>query len=58
MRVGLLSDSHENKIAFEAVLADMTDVDQLVCAGDIAGNTPRPATRVEALRRRVDEFGR
>jgi len=52
MRVGLLSDIHGNKIALEAVLADMPDVDQLVCAGDVVGYNPWPADCVEALRER------
>ena len=34
MRAGLISDSHGNKVALNAVLADMPPVDTLVCAGD------------------------
>jgi len=32
MRVGVLSDVHANRVALEAVLADMPPVDALVCA--------------------------
>jgi len=56
MQVGLISDIHGNRVALEAVLADMPPVDRLVCAGDVVGYNPWPAARLEALRRGVDEF--
>jgi putative phosphoesterase len=52
MRVGLVSDIHSNRVAFEAVLDDMPAVDALVCAGDVVGYNPWPAECVEAVRER------
>jgi len=60
MRVGLLSDIHGNRIALEAVFADLSDresdsdggVDLLACAGDVVGYNPWPADCVELLRER------
>ena len=52
MRIGVLSDVHSNRVAFEAVLADMPDVDALICAGDVVGYNPWPAECVELVRER------
>ena len=52
MLVGVLSDIHGNKPALDAVLADMPDVDALVCAGDVVGYNPWPAECVDLLRER------
>ncbi|WP_114576840.1 metallophosphoesterase [Saliphagus sp. LR7] len=52
MRVGLISDIHGNRVALEAVLANMPDVDRLVCAGDVVGYNPWPADCVDAMRER------
>ena len=52
MRIGVLSDIHSNRVAFEAVLADVPDVDALVCAGDVVGYNPWPAECVELVRER------
>jgi len=52
MRVAVLSDVHSNRVALEAVLADLPDVDALVCAGDVVGYNPWPAECVEAVRDR------
>ena len=52
MRVGLISDVHANRVALEAVLADMPTVDALACAGDVVGYNPWPAECVEMLRER------
>ena len=52
MLVGVISDIHANRVALEAVLADMPDVDALVCAGDVVGYNPWPAECVDALRER------
>lgn len=49
MRVGVLSDVHANRVALEAVLADMPPVDALVCAGDVVGYNPWPADCVDRL---------
>lgn len=52
MLVGVLSDLHGNRPAFEAVLADMPDVDAMVCAGDLVGYNPWPGDAVDAVRER------
>jgi len=52
MRVGVISDIHANLVALEAVLADMPEVDELVCAGDVVGYNPNPAECVAAVRDR------
>ena len=52
MYVGIVSDIHANRVALEAVLDDMPDVDVLVCAGDVVGYNPWPAACVETLRER------
>ena len=52
MRVGLISDVHGNRVALEAVLADMPPVDRLACAGDIVGYNPSHADCVDAMRER------
>ncbi|WP_276299546.1 metallophosphoesterase family protein [Halorussus lipolyticus] len=52
MRIGVLSDIHSNRVAFEAVLDDMPDVDALICAGDVVGYNPWPAECVEIVRER------
>src|SRR5438309_7993262 len=46
MRVALISDIHGNRLALDAVLAEIAqaDVDQIVCLGDVAvGPQPREA---------------
>ncbi|WP_135823592.1 metallophosphoesterase family protein [Halorussus ruber] len=53
MRIGVCSDIHSNRVAFEAVLGDMPDVDALVCAGDVVGYNPWPAECVEMVRERA-----
>ena len=52
MKVGVLSDIHSNRVALDAVLADMPDVDALVCAGDVVGYNPWPGDCVDAVRER------
>ncbi|WP_207586471.1 YfcE family phosphodiesterase [Halomontanus rarus] len=52
MNVGLVSDIHGNRVALEAVLEDMPDVDALACAGDVVGYNPWPADCVDAVRER------
>ncbi|MFD1633293.1 metallophosphoesterase family protein [Haloplanus ruber] len=52
MRLGVISDIHGNRVALEAVLDDLPDVDQLVCAGDVVGYNPWPADCVAAVRER------
>ncbi|MFB6307925.1 MAG: metallophosphoesterase [Haloarculaceae archaeon] len=50
MNVGVVSDLHGNRIALDAVLADMPPVDALVCAGDVVGYNPWHADCVAAMR--------
>ncbi|THE66583.1 metallophosphoesterase [Salinadaptatus halalkaliphilus] len=52
MKIGLISDVHGNRVALEAVLADMPPVDRLCCAGDVVGYNPWPADCVDELRDR------
>jgi putative phosphoesterase len=52
MQVGLVSDIHGNRVALEAVLADMPPVDALVCAGDVVGYNPWHGDCVDAMRER------
>jgi putative phosphoesterase len=52
MRIGVCSDIHSNRVAFEMVLADVPDVDALVCAGDVVGYNPWPAETLELVRER------
>jgi len=51
MRYGVVADIHANLAAFEAVLADMGDVDALWCLGDLVGYGPDPNECIELLRR-------
>ncbi|WP_311170264.1 metallophosphoesterase family protein [Halobellus ordinarius] len=50
MQVAVISDIHSNKVAFDAVLDDLPDVDAVVCAGDVVGYNPWPAECVAAVR--------
>lgn len=49
MRLGVISDVHGNRVALEAVLDDLPDVDRLVCAGDVVGYNPWHAACVDAI---------
>ncbi|MDG5758350.1 metallophosphoesterase family protein [Natronococcus sp. A-GB1] len=53
MKIGLISDIHGNRIALEAVLADMPAVDKLLCAGDVVGYNPWSGACVDELRERA-----
>jgi putative phosphoesterase len=50
VKLGVISDIHANRVALEAVLADLPDVDDLVCVGDVVGYNPWPAECVERVR--------
>ena len=50
MELGVVSDVHANRVALEAVLAAMPDVDLLVNAGDVVGYNPWPAECVSRVR--------
>ena len=52
MKLGVFSDIHGNRVALEAVLADVPAVDGLVCAGDVVGYNPWHADCVEEIRDR------
>ncbi len=54
VKLGIISDIHSNKVALEAVLEDMPNVDYLICIGDIVGYGPRPAECVEIVRENCD----
>lgn len=50
MRLGIIADVHANLPALEAVLTDMPDVDDIVCAGDVVGYNPWPLECVNRVR--------
>lgn len=50
MRLGVISDIHGNKPAFEAVLSELTDVQAIVNAGDVVGYNPWPGACIELVR--------
>jgi predicted phosphodiesterase len=53
MRIAVISDIHGNQIALEEVLQDLgqqPDIDQVVIAGDICLNGPRPRQVLEIVR--------
>lgn len=53
MRVAILSDIHGNQLALEAVLSDLRDqprCDELVIAGDLCLNGPRPREVLHIVR--------
>jgi putative phosphoesterase len=52
MLIGVISDIHANRVALHEVLADMPDVDALVCAGDVVGYNPWPGACLDAVRER------
>ncbi|MGQ4557128.1 metallophosphoesterase family protein [Halobellus sp. GM3] len=52
MRVAVISDVHSNRVALDAVFADLPPVDAIVCAGDVVGYNPWPAECVAAVRER------
>ncbi len=50
VRVLLISDIHSNKYAFEQVLRHATNIDRILCAGDIVGYNPYPNECVQMVR--------
>ncbi|PYZ02679.1 hypothetical protein C8039_03570 [Halogeometricum sp. wsp3] len=46
MRVAVISDVHANRVALDAVLDDMPDVDSILCAGDVVGYNRGPPKAV------------
>jgi putative phosphoesterase len=52
VQIAVISDIHSNKVALEAVAADLPDVDRIVSAGDVVGYGPWPADCLEWSRER------
>ncbi len=50
MRYLVLSDIHSNLAAFEAVLADAGEYDQIWCLGDVIGYGPQPNECIDLLK--------
>jgi putative phosphoesterase len=50
LRIVVISDIHSNLDAFEAVIADLPEYDELFCLGDLVGYGPHPNEVVEKLR--------
>lgn len=52
MHIAIISDIHGNRLALDAVLADIQrhPVDQILCLGDVAASGPQPRECVERLR--------
>lgn len=49
MRIGLISDIHGNSVALDAVLDELSAVDEILCLGDLAANGPDPSGVVAML---------
>ena len=52
MHVALISDIHGNRVALDAVLADIerTGADRIICLGDVAALGPQPRPAIARLR--------
>lgn len=50
MRVAILSDVHSNLAALRAVLDDMPEVDEILCAGDVVGYAAEPNEVIQLLK--------
>ena len=50
MRIAVISDIHSNLDAFEAVIADLPEYDELFCLGDLVGYGPQPNEVVQKIR--------
>ena len=49
MKIGLISDIHANYPALQAILADMSPVNEIVCAGDVIGYNPMSRACVDQV---------
>ncbi|MCB9460766.1 MAG: metallophosphoesterase family protein [Anaerolineaceae bacterium] len=61
MRLAICSDIHGNLIAFEAVLADLAqqeEVDAIWCLGDLVAGGPRPQECIQRVRDLLEEHGK
>jgi len=50
LRIAVISDIHSNLVAFETVIANLPEHDQLFCLGDMVGYGPQPNEVLERLR--------
>jgi len=50
MQLAVVSDVHGNRVALDAVRAELPDVDGVVCAGDVVGYGPHQAACLEWVR--------
>ena len=52
MRIAIIANIHANRVALDAVLADIEALrpEQIVCLGDVAATGPQPRQAVERLR--------
>lgn len=50
MRIGIISDIHNNLPALEAVLTQLGPCDRVICCGDIIGIGPNPEQTVQRLK--------
>jgi len=50
LRIAVISGIHSNLVAFETVIANLPEHDQLFCLGDMVGYGPQPNEVVERLR--------
>ena len=51
MKIGVITDIHNNLPALEAVLAHLADCDRILCCGDIIGIGPHPEEVVQRMMR-------
>jgi diadenosine tetraphosphatase ApaH/serine/threonine PP2A family protein phosphatase len=51
MRYGIIADVHSNWEALQAVLAQLTSVDKIICLGDMVGYGPDPNLCLDKLRK-------
>ena len=58
MRYAIVSDIHANMQAWKAVLQDIacSDIDRIICLGDIVGYGPRPAEVLQSVHARADHL--
>lgn len=49
MKIAVISDIHSNLDAFETVIANLPEYDELICLGDIVGYGPQPNEVTEKL---------
>ena len=50
--IAVISDIHSNLPALEAVLKDISEVDKIICAGDLVGYNPYPNEVIQEIKMR------